>query len=83
MNADIYIWYWISTLILAALLFRPVRKFIFVTRVRKIERQLKRQSTEQERETIRKKIIPLTAVIVVTFSMLFNFVLIGKAFLGK
>jgi len=82
MNADIYIWYWISTLILAALLFRP-RKFIFVTRVRKIERQLKRQSTEQERETIRKKIIPLTAVIVVTFSMLFNFVLIGKAFLGK
>jgi len=83
MNAGIYIWYWISTLILAALLFRPVRKFIFVTRIRKIERQLKRPSTEEEQETIRKKIVPLTAVIVVTFSMLFNFVLIGKAFLGK
>lgn len=70
-------------MILAALLFRPVRKFIFVTRVRKLERQMKRESTEQEQEAIKKKIIPLTAVIVVTFSMLFNFVLIGKAFLNK
>lgn len=83
MSTGIHIWYWVSSMILAALLFRPVRKFIFVTRVRKLERQMKRESTEQEQEAIKKKIIPLTAVIVVTFSMLFNFVLIGKAFLNK
>jgi len=83
MSTGLQIWFWVSTLILAGLLFRPVRKFMFVTRVRKLERKLNRKTTEQEQEEIKRKIIPLTAVIVVTFSMLFNFVLIGKAFLGK
>ena len=36
------LWRWISSIILAALLFVPTKKFIFVQRVRKAERRLKR-----------------------------------------
>jgi hypothetical protein len=45
----------ISSIILAAILFRPTRKFIFVQRVRKAERKLKRELTEEERKEIEKK----------------------------
>jgi hypothetical protein len=77
------IWLWVSSLVLAALLYKPVKNIIYVGRVRKLERTLKRESTEEERKTIEKKTIPLVVVLVITFSFLFTKVLVGKYFLGK
>jgi hypothetical protein len=68
---------------MAAILFKPVRKFIFVQMVRKAERKLKRDLTEEERNKIKKKIIPVIAFIVVTFSFIFNKILIHNSFLSK
>jgi hypothetical protein len=77
----IFVWYWISSLFLAILLFRPAKKFIVVQKVRKAERNIKRQLTEEETAEIERKTIPVTVFIVLTFSLLFNRILMGKYFL--
>jgi len=74
------IWYWISSIGLAALLFRPAQKMIFTQRVRKTERKLDRPLTEDERQDLEKRTIPITVFIVVTFSFLFNSVIMNKYF---
>lgn len=73
----------ISSILMAAILFRPVKKLIFVQKVRKAERKLKREMTEEEKKEMEKKIIPLTAFIVVTFAFIFNRILINQSFLSK
>ncbi|MDY6951619.1 MAG: hypothetical protein SWE60_08910 [Thermodesulfobacteriota bacterium] len=74
------IWYWISSIGLAALLFRPTKKVIFAQRVRKTERKLDRQLTEEERQDLERRTIPMVVLIVVTFSFLFNSVIMNKYF---
>ena len=72
------IWYWISSLGLAALLFRPTKKFILVQRLKRTTAKLKRQLTEDEIKDLEKRTIPMTVLIVITFSLLFNSVIMGK-----
>jgi hypothetical protein len=72
--------YWGSSIGLAALLFRPAKKVIFLQRVRRTERKLNRQLTEDERQDLEKRTIPMTVFIVVTFSFLFNTVVMNKYF---
>ena len=74
------IWYWISSIGLAALLFRPAKKVILSQRVRRTERKLNRQLTEDERKDLEKRTIPMAVFIVVTFSFLFNTVIMNKYF---
>ncbi|MDY6952492.1 MAG: hypothetical protein SWE60_13345 [Thermodesulfobacteriota bacterium] len=74
------IWYWVSSIGLAALLFRPTKKLICTQRVRKAERKLDRQLTEEERQDLEKRTIPMAVFIVVTFSFLFNSVIMNKYF---
>ena len=74
------IWYWISSIGLAALLFRPAKKVILSQRVRRTERKLNRQLTEDERKDLEKRTIPMTVFIVITFSFLFNIVIMNKYF---
>ncbi len=74
------IWYWISSITLAALLYRPAKKVIFTQRVRRAERKLDRQLTEDEVQDLEKRTIPMAAVIVITFSFLFNSVIMNKYF---
>jgi hypothetical protein len=76
----IRIWYWISSIGLAALLFRPAKKMIFSQRVRRAERKLNRHLTEDERKDLEKRTIPITVFIVVTFSFIFNTVIMNKYF---
>jgi hypothetical protein len=76
----ISVWFGISSIFLAFVLFKPANKFIFVQRVRKAERKLKRDLTEEEREDHKKKSVPITAIIVITFAILFNSVIMGKYF---
>jgi hypothetical protein len=72
------IWYWVSSLGLAALLFRPAKKFILVQRLKRTAAKLKRQLTEDEIKDLEKRTIPMTVFIVITFSLLFNSVIMGK-----
>lgn len=74
----IRIWFWISSICLAALLFRPAKKMIFSQRVRRTERKIGRQLTEDERQDLEKRTIPMTVLIVITFSLLFNSVIMNK-----
>jgi hypothetical protein len=74
----IVVWRWISTIFLALLLFKPVKKFILVQRVNKSERKLKRALTEEEIKELERRTIPMIAIIVITFSMFFNNVIINK-----
>ena len=77
------IWYVISSIILAALLFRPVKKLIFVQRIRRAEAKLKRALTEGERKEIEKKTVPVAALITLTFAFLFNGIIMGKYYFSK
>ena len=77
------IWYVISSIILAALLFRPVKKLIFVQRIRRAEAKLKRALTEEERKEIEKKTVPVAAIITLTFAFLFNGMIMGKYYFSK
>jgi hypothetical protein len=77
------IWYVISSIILAALLFRPVKKLIFVQRIRRAEAKLKRALTEGERKEIEKKMVPIAAIITLTFAFLFNGMIMGKYYFSK
>ena len=66
------LWYWISSLVLAALLYLPAGRLIWVIRVRRMDRKLKRSSTEEERKLERRKANVIAGVIVLTFAFLFN-----------
>jgi len=77
------IWYVVSSIILAALLFRPVKKLIFVQRIRRAEAKLKRALTEGERKEIEKKTVPVAALITLTFAFLFNGIIMGKYYFSK
>jgi hypothetical protein len=46
--------------------------------VRKAERKLKRDITEEERKNLEKRTIPMTVFIVVTFAFLFNGIIMDK-----
>lgn len=81
MTSGLYLWYWVTTLVLAAVLYKPVKKVIVSGRIRRIERKLGRELTEEEIAAIEKKAIPLVVMIVMTFSFLFNKVLMGKFFI--
>jgi len=78
---SIFVWYWASSIFLTILIFRPAKKFILVQRIRKIERKDKRKLSEEEISAIEKKSIPMTVFIVLSFSLLFNRILMGKYFL--
>ena len=74
------IWYWISSITLGAILFRPAKKFILIQRLKRTTAKLKRQLTEDEVQDLEKRTIPMAAVIVITFSFLFNSVIMNKYF---
>lgn len=83
MTTGLLIWYLATSILMAAILFRPVKKFIFVQKVRKAEGKLKRELSEEERQELEKKSVPVTAVIVVTFAFVFNKILIHNYFISK
>ncbi len=83
MSTGVFVWYWVSSLFLTMVLFKPAKKFILVQRVNKSVRKLKRELTEEEYAKLEKKTIPMVVVIVLTFSLIFNRILIGKYWLGR
>ena len=79
----IKVFYWATSFVLALALYKPAKKLIYVQKVRKAERKLKRETTEDERKEIERRSIPVTVFIVLAFAFLFNKVLMSKYFLPK
>ena len=62
----------IAVIVLALLLFFPVSKFIWVMSVRRLERKLGKELTEQERQGQRNRARVIAAFVSLVFSLLFN-----------
>ena len=75
MSPSVYFVGWV--LLLSALLFFPVSKLIWVLSVRKLQRKLQRELSEQETEAQLRRARILAVFVVVIFSFLFNANMIG------
>jgi len=60
----------------------PVKRFILAQRINKAERKEKRQLTEEEKQLLEKRTIPMTVFLVMTFALVFNNVLFNKFYLS-
>jgi hypothetical protein len=69
--------FYVSVLILAVLLFYHTSKLIWVVSVRRLQRKLQRELTEEELQGQQKRARLLTVPVVLTFSWLFNFNVFG------
>jgi hypothetical protein len=72
-----FLWYWGTTALLAIALYFPVLRFITVKRIRRLESELKRESTAEERGAARKKSRLIAVLIAVGFAYMFNTALFG------
>ncbi|NIR31633.1 MAG: hypothetical protein GWN84_20445 [Gammaproteobacteria bacterium] len=68
-----YLW----VLLLAALLYYPVNKLIWVLSVRRLQRKLQRELTEEEVRGQLNRARFITVFVVLLFSWLYNFNAIG------
>lgn len=78
MNQTLY--YGLSSLILGILLFFPVRSFMLSVSVNRLQRKAGRGATDEERGVLRRKVTPLAAAIAITFSFLFQKIILLKIF---
>ena len=69
-------WFWITTWLLAILLYFPVHRLIWVMRVRRLEARTGSKPTDEEVETLRVKTRIVAGLIVLTFAYLFNHVVL-------
>ena len=67
----------VSWLVLAALLFYPVNKLIFVMSVRRLSKKLARDLNEEEVTGQRNRARVLAVILVLGFSFLFNIQTVG------
>ncbi len=67
----------ISVLVLAAMLFFPVRRLIFIFSVRRLQKRLARELTEQELQGQHSRASFLAVILATAFSFFFNANLLG------
>jgi hypothetical protein len=72
-------WYWGSVVVLAALLFVPASRLVWVLSVRRLERRLGRRLGERERLGQRNRARFLAFILCAVFSALFNYQLLGMS----
>ena len=72
-------YYWLSVLVLAALLFLPVTRMIWALSVRRVERRLGRALPESDLHGQLNRARLLAAVVCSVFSALFNYSILGMA----
>jgi hypothetical protein len=70
-------YFWGSVLVLAALLFLPTRKLVWVLSVRRLQRKLNMELSPEETAGQLQRANLLAAVLVLAFSLLFNISLLG------
>ncbi len=71
------LYYGLSTAVLAALLFIPMVRLIWVLSVRRLERKTARTLSDDERRGQRLRARFIAALVVVPFSALFNYQIMG------
>ncbi len=69
-------WFWITTWLLAILLYFPVHRLIWVMRVRRLEARTCNKPSGEEVEALRLKTRIGAGLIVLTFAYLFNHVVL-------
>jgi hypothetical protein len=72
-------YYWLSVVVLAALLFLPVSQLVLVLSVRRLERKLGQSLSDQERAGQRNRARVIAIVLCVIFSALFNYQVLDMA----
>jgi signal transduction protein with GAF and PtsI domain len=74
------VWYGVTSFIFAAVLFFPVRKLLMAININRIQNKNKRAVTEDEIETLKKKVNVIAAIISVTFAFFYNKYMMLKFF---
>jgi hypothetical protein len=72
-------YYWLSVAVLAALLFWPASRMVWVLSVRRLERKRGRPLTEVERAGQRNRARFIAIIVCMVFSALFNYQLLDMA----
>jgi hypothetical protein len=72
-------YYWLSVAVLAALLFLPASRLMWVLSVRRLERKLGQPLSDQERSGQRNRARFIAIVVCVIFSALFNYQILDMA----
>ena len=74
------IWYGITSFIFAGVLFFPVRKLLMAININRIQAKNKRAITEEELQSLKKKVNVIAALISVTFAFFYNKYMMLKFF---
>ena len=72
-------YYWISVVVLAALLFLPAAQLVCVLSVRRLERKRGQPLSDGEREGQRNRARFIAIIVCVIFSALFNYQILDMA----
>ena len=72
-------YYWLSVVVLAALLFLPAAQLVWVLSVRRLERKLGQSLSDSEREGQRNRARFIAIIVCVIFSALFNYHILDMA----
>ena len=74
------VWYGVTSFIFAAILFFPVQKLLLAININRIQNKNKRAVTEDEIETLKKKVNVIATIIAVTFAFFYNKYMMLKFF---
>jgi signal transduction protein with GAF and PtsI domain len=74
------VWYGVTSFIFAAVLFFPVRKLLLAININRFQNKNKRAVTEDEIETLKKKVNVIASIIAVTFAFFYNKYMMLKFF---
>ncbi|MDH3664657.1 MAG: hypothetical protein OEU92_32355 [Alphaproteobacteria bacterium] len=66
------IWYGVSSVVFGIILFIPLRKLMLALNINRQQRKLNRELTDEERESLNRKLTILAAAISVTFAFFYN-----------
>ena len=76
------IWYGATSFLMGLLLFFPTRKLILAMSANRAHKRLKRDLTAEEMANLKKKALYISIIISMTFSFIYNRVMIFKYFGG-
>jgi hypothetical protein len=74
------LWYGISSIVLGALLFIPMRKIIYAMTYNRFVAKKKKQPTDAEAQKMQKRCNIIAAIASITFAFLFNKFMMFKYF---
>ncbi len=76
------IFYNLTSVLLGVILFFPIRKFILGLNVNRLQGRENREITAEELAALQKKVTVIAAIIAVTFSFIYNKILVLKFYGG-